>query len=306
MRLYNNYILQILFVTFVFPAITFSQLDSQRKNIKNIINNTNGSVGTAIFNLENGDTLTFNGEAHFPMQSVYKFPLALAVLNEIDKGAFSLEQKIYISKNDLLPNTWSPLRDKYPNGNVDIAISELLTYTVSQSDNNGCDILFRLIGGPAKVNEYVHSLGIEGINIVSTEEEMHKDGTLQYKNWTTPKAMGQLLIKFVKESIISTKSKDFLWDVMASTVTGKGRIKGLLPEGTIVAHKTGSSGMDENGLAAATNDVGIIKLPGGGDLVVVVLVSDCKDDEKTRDKIIADIARLAWESSSNQKKILGK
>lgn len=306
MRLYKNYILQILFVTFVLPAITFSQLNSQRTNIKNIINNTNGSVGTAIFNLENGDTLTFNGEAHFPMQSVYKFPLALAVLNEIDKGAFSLEQKIYVSKNDLLPNTWSPLRDKYPNGNVDIAISELLTYTVSQSDNNGCDILFRLIGGPAKVNEYVHSVGIEGINIVSTEDEMHKDGTLQYNNWTTPKAMGQLLIKFVKESILSTKGKDFLWDVMASTVTGKGRIKGLLPEGTIVAHKTGSSGMDENGLAAATNDVGIIKLPGGGDLVVVVLVSDCKDDEKTRDIIIADIARLAWESSSNQKKILEK
>ena len=81
------------------------------------------------------------------MQSVYKYPLALAILNQVDKGIFSLEQKIHIKKEDLLPDTWSPLRKKYPDGNADITLDELLNITVSQSDNNGCDILFRLIGG---------------------------------------------------------------------------------------------------------------------------------------------------------------
>lgn len=285
----------ILIVFFCFK-MSFAQIESSRTKIAEIIEVAQGRVGVAIVGLENFDTLTFNDKYCYPMQSVFKFPLALAVLSETDKGILTLDQKIHLKKTDLLPNTWSPLREKYPIGNVDITLRELLIYTVSESDNNGCDILFRLMGGPVQVNQFIHNLGISEMAIAATEEEMHKDWNVQYRNWTTPSAMAQLLCKFESDSILSSKSKDFLWSIMESTVTGPGRIKGKLPAGTLVAHKTGSSGSDDESIAAATNDVGIITLPNGNHLVIVVLVSDSSDDEKSRDEIIANVAKLAWDA----------
>src|SRR5687768_1156651 len=145
-----------------------------RSEISQIIHSFKADVGVGIKHLENGDTITFSGRRPFPMQSVFKFPLAIAVLKQVDKGKLSLEQKVSIKAEDFIPNTWSPIAEKYPKGGVDLTIRELLSYTVSQSDNNGCDILFGLVGGPAKVNEYFQGLGLKGMAIVNTEGEMHK------------------------------------------------------------------------------------------------------------------------------------
>lgn len=279
-------------------TIIFAKTDSTRTKIEQIIQQAKGKVGVTIIDLKSGDTLSFNGNEHFPMQSVYKFPLALAMLNQVDKGKFTLDQKIHIKKEYLLPNTWSPLKEKYPQGNVDITLDELLSYTVSQSDNNGCDILFRLLGGPKVVNKYIHDIGIKDIAIVATEEEMHKEWSIQYNNWSTPTAMGKLLQKFYNGDILSKKSKDYLWQVMVNTSTGPGKIKGLLPEGTTVAHKTGSSGEDEKGIAAATNDAGIVSISADKNFVIVILVSESSAKEEDRDKVIAQIARTAWDSYS--------
>lgn len=288
----------LLLIVLIYSAAVFAQSDSAKAKIAGIIEQAKGRVGVAIMGLERPDTLTFNNNDCYPMQSVYKFPLALAVLSEVDKGIFSLNQKIHLTNEDLLPNTWSPLRDKYPHGNINITLRELLRFTVTESDNNGCDILFRLLGGTAKINQFIHNLGINGMSIAATEEEMHKDRTVQYKNCSTPSAMGQLLLKFAQDSILSKSSKDFLWDILASNIYGGGRIKGQLPAGTIVAHKTGSSGTNDNGIAAATNDAGIVTLPNGRRFVIVVFVSDSNDNEKNRDGIIASISKIAWDAYS--------
>ena len=291
MKLLNR----IILILFIYSgAASFAQTDSVRIKIHQIIEQAKGKVGVAVINLKTNDTLTVRGNEYFPMQSVYKFPLALAVLDKVDKGELSLDKKIFVSKSDLLPDTWSPLRDKYPDGNVFLSLDEILSNTVSLSDNNGCDILFRLMGGTAIVDKYIHSLGIEDIDIAFTEEEMHKDWQVQYKNRSTPLAMAELLYKFYYEDFLSKSSKDYLWRIMAATSTGPKRIKGLLPEGTVVAHKTGSSGEDENGIAAATNDAGIVQLDDGSGFVIVVFVSDATADEETRDKVIAQIAGTVY------------
>ncbi len=281
-------------IIFIAAMNLFAFRDPLRGEIEHIIGSINGKVGVAVMGVEEGDTLTVNGLSRYPMQSVFKFPLAISVLNQVDKKKLSLEQKIHISKSDLLPNTWSPLRDKYPDGNVDITLDELLKFTVAQSDNNGCDILFRLMGGPKKVGKYIHSLGIKDISIVATEEEMHKDWSVQYRNFSSPAAMAKLLYKFYTGNILSEKSREYLYQVMVSTSTGPGRLKGALPEGTVVAHKTGSSGENEKGIAAATNDVGIVTLPNGKHFIIAVFVSDSGADEKTRDAVIAKITKAVW------------
>lgn len=272
-----------------------AQKDSLRRKIETVIQSKNAIVGVGVWSFESNDTLTMNGDAHFPMQSVFKFHIALAVLNQLDKGAFFLEQLIPVAKGDLPPNTWSPLRDKYPNGNVKIPLGEILKFTVSQSDNNGCDILLKLLGGVDPVQRYFDSIGIRDFSIKANEEVMHKDWTVQFINWTTPKSTVALLKLFYDRKLLSDSSFEFLWNCMTETTTGTNRIKGQLPEGTMVAHKTGSSGSNEAGVTAATNDIGIITLSNGKHIAICVYVSNSKEDEATNEKIISDIAKIVWD-----------
>jgi beta-lactamase class A len=273
----------------------FAQTNQLKNQIEKIISAKKAEVGVAVYGIENKFELTVNNEKHYPMQSVFKFHLALAVLKEVDNGRLDLAQKIYVKKSDLLPDTWSPLRDAYPNGEVDLPLSEIIQYTISRSDNNGCDILFKLIGGPKIVNDYIHGLGIENVSIQANEEEMHKDWNVQFSNWTTPKAATDLLVLSYTGNILSKHSYDFLWKCMIETSTGPNKIKGNLPEGTPVAHKTGLSGKDDNGITAASNDIGIVTLPNGEHFAISVFVTNSPEEEKINEKIIAEITKAFWD-----------
>ncbi|GAB3638161.1 class A beta-lactamase BOR-1 [Hymenobacter arcticus] len=254
-----------------------------------------GTVGVAVRGVEDGDSAQVNAQAHLPMQSVYKFPLALAVLHAVDEGHLQLDQKIRLRPVDLLPDTWSPLRERYPQGNVRVSLREVLRYTVAESDNNGCDILFRLLGGPAAVQAYVQRLGIADIRIVATEEEMHRQEDVQFKNWATPLAISQLLENFGRGHYLSAASHACLWQLLTTGPTGLQRLRAGVPGGTEVAHKTGTSGTNAAGLATATNDAGLLTLPNGRHVAVVVFVANSTASEAARDGLIAAVSRTAWQ-----------
>ncbi len=273
----------------------YAQTETLRNKIKTITNSKNATIGVSILNFSNGDTLTVNETHHFPMQSVYKFHLALAVLNQVDKRKFSLNQNILVKKTDLLPNLYSPMREKYPEGNVNLPLSEILKYTVSQSDNSACDLLFRLIGGTKIVNDYIHKIGVKEVSILATEEVMQKDWQVQYTNWSTPFAATQLLQKFYQKKILSKNSQDFLWKTMVETTTGSNKIRGLLPKEAVVAHKTGFSGKNAEGLTGATNDIGIIILPNGQKLAIALFVSNSTETEMVNERIMAEITKAVWD-----------
>jgi beta-lactamase class A len=272
-----------------------AQTDTLRLQIESIARSINGHVGVGVLHLDTRDTLTYNGKYHFPMQSVYKFPVALAMLHEIDNGKFKLQQKIHVTKEELRPDTWSPLRDKYPNGNIDITLSEIISVTVSQSDNNGCDILFKLLNGPKEVDNYIHSLGVKEIAIVATEDQMHQSWPVQYENWSTPLAMCLLFNKFYKSEVLTKPNTDFLWKVLVATTTGSKRIKGMLPPHIVVGHKTGTGGKNESGVTSAFNDAGIILLPDGQAIAITIFVSDTPETESTIQSVIAKISKAVYD-----------
>lgn len=285
----------LIIIMFLFEHFSSSQVDSLKLRIERISNSGRSSVGVALLGIENNDSIAIQGEYKFPMQSVYKFHLALAVLKQVDLGKLSLDQNIFVKKSELLPNTWSPLRDKHPGGNLNIKLSEIITYTVAHSDNNGCDILFRLLGGPKNVEQFIHQCGIKDVAIVATEEEMHKTWDIQFKNYSTPMAAALLLKKFYQQKLLSEGSTRFLLKVMYATVTGSNRLKGKLPQKTELAHKTGSSGANEQGITAACNDIGIVTLPNGKHYAIAVFVTNSKDNDELNAAIIADISKAVWD-----------
>jgi beta-lactamase class A len=277
----------------------FAQNDLLRKDLGQIASSISGRVGVAVKHLENNDTLSVNGRVHFPMQSVYKFPLALAILDQVDKGKLSLEQKVHVTKDDYFP-TWSPLLKKYPDANVDLSLGEILYFTAAQSDNVGCDILFRMLGSPAVADRYVHGLGVKDIAIINTEREMHQGWDVQFSNWSTPVAMTQLLEIFHEGNVLSKASHDFLWKAMLEVPMGGKRIKGLLPEGTMVAHRTGTGARNDKGIAGAVNNTGIITLPDGKQVALTVYITQATEEDSKLEEVIARIARRVYEHYSSE------
>ncbi|HYF68201.1 MAG TPA: serine hydrolase [Ohtaekwangia sp.] len=163
------------------------------------------------------------------------------------------------------------------------------------SDNNGCDILFSLLGEPIAVEQYVHSIGIKDMAIRNTEAEMHQTWDLQFKNWCTPHAMTKLLELFHTQNVLSKSSHDILWNMMAKNTTGTKRIRGHLPKGTIVADRTGTGAKDEGGVWSAVNNVGIIRLPDGNHIALSVFITNAKADHKDVEEVIARIARAVYD-----------
>ncbi len=292
-------ILFLLTAGIVLSCSVVSKKEKLKARLTEIVAATDATVGVSIMDLATGDTLTLNGHKRFPMQSVYKFHLGMAVLSLVDYSMLSMDQKVFVSKKELLPDTHSPMRDDFPNGDTTLTLSTILNYTVSKGDNNGCDILFRLVGGPPFVNQYIHSLGIMNVSIRTTEEQMHQAWDAQYANWTTPFAMTEVLRIFSQQSHLSKNSTGFLWTAMVESPTGAQRLKSQLPPEATVAHKTGYSGVNDKGITAAVNDVGIVRMPDGRQYAIAVFVSDTKEPLEASEKIIADISKATWDYFNN-------
>ncbi len=285
----------------IMSAKTFAQSTELSQKIQKIVSTRDAIVGVSIIGGDGKDTVSINGDRFFPMQSVFKFHIGLAVLSQVDKGMFSLDQIIEIHKDELLPGLYSPIREEYPDG-ANLKLSEVIQYTVSQSDNVGCDVLLRLIGGTKTVDDYFLNNNIKDVSIKFNEEEQQSDWDLQFQNRTTPNAASETLAKFYYNEgrLFSEESYDFIWKTMKETETGANRIKGQLPEGTIVAHKTGTSGISKEGLTAAVNDIGIVFLPDGKYFYISIFVSNSRESAETNEKIIADIAKASWDYFTNK------
>nr|WP_294796165.1 class A beta-lactamase [uncultured Mucilaginibacter sp.] len=294
--MFNRYIITALLTFFVLSVNAQAPLQQQ---INEIAKDAKGIVAVTALNIETRDSLSYNGEAQMVMQSVMKFPIALAVMRQVERGKFNLNQIIKIRERDI-HHSRGPLFEKYPKG-VDMSLSELLSYMVSLSDNNACDILLDKLGGVKPVMEYLGSIGVNGIVIDASEGDMAAAWEVQYTNWCKPAAMVHLLDVFYQGKALNKAGTDTLMKKMVETTTGPNQIKGLLPAGTIVAHKTGRSDTNSAGLAPATNDLGIITLPNGQHLALAVFVGNSTADLDTRQSVIARIAKAVWDNAIRKK-----
>jgi beta-lactamase class A len=262
--------------------------------IKRIALDAQGRVGVAAQIIETGETVSLNSQDHFPMQSVYKLPICMALMKQIDAGKISLDQRVRVTANDFISSgQYSPIRDQNPKG-TEISVAELMRYAISESDGTASDVLMRLAGGPKAVQTYLTELKISGMMIFNTEKELGGDYSLQYRNWSSPEAAVALLRALNERRGLSEPGQALLLKLLTESTPGSKRLKGLLPANTPAAHKTGSSG-SRNGVAAATNDIGIITLPDGSHLAIAVFVSDAAANDETRDRVIARIAKAAWD-----------
>lgn len=183
------------------------------------------------------------------------------------------------------------MREDYPEGNVNLTLDKILRYTISHSDNNGCDILIDLLGGTKEVQKFINKQGIKDFVIKVNEQQMRTWENL-YVNTTTPLATTTLLEKFFKGQILKESTTKYLYQIMVETSRGLTWMKAGLPKNTELAHRTGMSGTNDANLRVAMNDIGIVKLPNGKHFILSVYLKNITEKQEDTEKLIADITKI--------------
>jgi beta-lactamase class A len=280
--------------------------------IAKIAEEANGKVGVYAELIETGQSVSLNPDEHFAMQSLVKVPISMAVLKMVDQGKVRLGQLVNVQEYDMATaNQRSPIRDRFPQGTQMIA-EEVIKDAIVESDGTASDVLQRVAGGARGVQAYVDSLGVTDVKIVWSHREFGSEWSRQYDNWLTPRSATLLLRRLWSFSshsvdkkgreagganVLSAQAADLLLKFMSESKNPDNRILGMLPEGTIVAHKTGTGGT-QNGITSATNDIGIITLPNGNHIAISVLVGDSKADASIRAGVIAKITKAVFDKWS--------
>ena len=234
---------------------------------------------------------------HPPMQSTFKFSLALAILHQVELGKLSLEQPVRFLKSDRYPGTYSSLQEEFPEADVRCPCSANSSASPSRSPTtprptscSASSAAHRPCSGILNRSASAASR-CRTPSVACTTASPHSIATTQ----SLPATVA-LLRLFADRSPLNAEHTKLLNGWMLATPSGPGRIKGLLPAGTPVAHKTGSSGT-QHGFIPATNDIGLITLPDGRRLALAVYVIDAHASVDACEHTIATIARAIYDAA---------
>jgi beta-lactamase class A len=242
------------------PVATIAPLNEKvdrnlEQAIAAIAANAGGKVGVGAVLLETGDAAWLNKSERFAMQSVYKVPIAMAALKMVDEGKVRIDQDISITPDDYVRRGYhSPIRNLYPQG-VALPLTTILYYSISESDGSANDVLFDMAGGGAGVQGYLSSLGLKDIVVADSTKAISRDWETQYRNYATPAETINLLRALEERKAgLSAFANDLLVEFMSRSKTGWRRLRRGLPEGAVLAHKTGTGGTESQVPGAHKNE----------------------------------------------------
>lgn len=308
-----------------FPGIAASpsrtQADALQQELERLVSGLDGSAGIYVLDLRSGRAATVNPQVGFPMASTIKVPVAVHILALVDEGKLDLQQQVQLQEGDIYTAMGGPMALHLTPGSA-ITVRDLLHMMITVSDNNATDIMIRLGGGAAAVDARMRALGIQGIRVDryiwemlahymgrqeaspdrpftqadytrmwdaarSAEERARHTGMYNDdpRDTSTPAGMASLLKLVWDGKALEPATTGVLKSIMLETSTGQGRLRGMLPDATPVAHKTGTVG-------EVINDVGVVALPDGRGEVIVAVFVKAKGGE-ARDRAIAQVARAA-------------
>lgn len=313
----------------VAPAATAQTLPpGLTERVAQIAKTDTGKLGVHAVDIDTGATLSLNADDRFPMASVVKLAIAATYLDGVDKGRWTLATMHRLDEQTRVRS--DGITDTLPHAGVALSGANLIDLSLTVSDNTATDMLLKAVGGPAAVTRWLAAKGIAGQRVdrtiarllidVSghTTDPKQADGPalaafMPVEPWktdderwpintafdtdprdsSTPRAMGDLLARLRKGELLRPASTTFLFDVLARCKTGTKRVKALLPAGTPWAHKTGT-------LPGISNDVGVLTLPNGH-RVALVLLSYGIADPVARDSRLAEIGRTVFDGFQFQK-----
>lgn len=265
--------------------------------IDKAVERVGGEVGISVIDLARKKQFLLNPNSLFPMQSVCKLPVSIAILRLADQGKLSVHESITVRRAELDSNH-SPIRDAIKGEQSDFTIRNLITRAICDSDNTACDVLIDRAGGASEVTRLLTEAGIKGIRVDRPERQLQPE-SLQIDNYlldprdtAEPKAMTDLLQMLYEGKLLSNDTKSLILEDLFACKTGINRLRAGLPRGWKLAHKTGT-GRDVSDRNTATNDVGIMIGPKGEAIFVAVFIKGSRATIENREAVMALTAAKA-------------
>lgn len=311
-------------LSFALFAASDPSLARLEKQLELVARASDGVLGMSATHIETGRTVSLRGSDRFPMASAVKIPFAVQLLTLVDEGRLTLDRMVALEPKDLHPGSGT-LSDLFFHPGVSLSLANYMELMLVISDNSAADVVLKEDGGPAPVSARMKALGLPGIRVdrniailisdwsgaknIPPESQWNRDMWDQLYNavpgdehlrarreqWAdprdtaTPDDMTKLLVRIWKKDLLKPESADFLLGVMERCQTGKARLKGMLPAGTVVAHKTGS-------LGGVADDVGVITLPdGAGHVAISVFTKGFSKPAEGSEKAVAEVARTVYD-----------
>lgn len=273
-----------------------------QESLQRVADGYPGEIGIAVIT-DRGDTLTVNNEAKYPLMSVFKLHQAIALCEFFERTGMSLDSIVCIPRNELNPDTWSPMLKEHTADTISLPIRSLLTYTLTLSDNNASNWIFEHLQNVSEADGFIASIiPRESFCMCHTEADMLLDHSLAYENRTSPLGAAILINRLYTDSIIGDEDAEFIRSTLDECQTGQDRIVAPLKdkEGVTIGHKTGSGYRNEEGVLAAHNDVGFVRLPNGRYYSLAVFVKDFKGNEEEASGAIANISEIVLKKISGR------
>ena len=104
-----------------------------------------GTVGVAARNLVTGDTVLLNADETFPLASVFKIPVMVEVMRQVDGNTIALDERIILQEDDKSPGSTLI----YCHAGLQPTVRDLLYLMITLSDNTATDMLWRRVGSNA-------------------------------------------------------------------------------------------------------------------------------------------------------------
>jgi beta-lactamase class A len=286
-----------------------------------------GTVGIAVRSVDGGWKVGWREQELCPQQSVSKFWVALTVMDAVDRGRISLDDRVSLNREDLTL-FHQPIAAKILGGGASATLGELLTEAITKSDNTANDKLMRAAGGPAAVRAFIagHRLGAirfyEGERALQSKiagliwSQSYSIGDAFYKarnalplaarraafdryladpyDGAAAGAIVDALARLKRGELLSPQSTARLLSIMANTHTGANRLKGGLKPGWSLSHKTGT-GQVLGAIQAGYNDIGILTAPDGSSYSVAVMIKRTSTPLPVRMTLMNNVVRATIE-----------
>lgn len=245
-----------------------------------------GRLGVAVLDTASGERAGYRADERFPMCSTFKFLLASAVLQRVDRHQETLGRAIAIPAKPLLFN--SPLTE--PSAGATMTIAALCHAVLTRSDNTAANLLLESIGGPSGITRFARSIGDTVTRLDRMEMSLNESLADDPRDTTAPTAMADDLRSVLLGNGLSSASRDQLTAWMSANLTGLEQLRAKLPAGWHAADKTGSNGKH------TSNDIAVLWPVDKPPIIIAAYITQCPGPESGRAAILADIGRLVRES----------
>ena len=199
--------------------------------------------------------------------SLYKLGVLLEAERRIEAGTLAVADRITITKADHVEY------GSFTAAGTVLSIDDALERMIALSDNASALALIR-------------TLGIASIQATLDREQIDLRFTAAGAV-TTARAVATFFGELVRGSLVSRSASARMLGRLARQRSAD-RLPAALPEGAVIAHKTGNLGF-------ATHDAGIIRASGGATLAIAVLTWD--SDEGAAIELIKQIAAVVYEGA---------